>query len=139
MALTVAQLVKAYVQLWDKKEVVEARHKNELRPIKNKMDTVQAALQKLFEEQGVQNQSVVGSGTAYRTTWTSAKVKDWPETLEWIKKHERWDMLTHAINKTAVLEEMKVYDENGEEVGDRPCPVPGVQIEKGWKVNVRRS
>jgi hypothetical protein len=69
-----------------------------------------------------------GKGTFYKTTHASVKVKDWSETLAFIQESERWDLLEARVSKTAaqqVVEETKL-------------PIPGVEIERMVKVNVRR-
>ena len=69
------------------------------------------------------------AGTAYKTTQTSATVKDWPATFEFIRRNEAWDLLEHRVSKTAVL---AVIEET-------QAPVPGVKITQETSLNIRRS
>jgi len=55
-----------------------------------------------LDQQGLQNMNVEGVGTVYKKRFVSASVADWEATWEYIKKHNRYDLLTHAVNKTVV-------------------------------------
>lgn len=128
MALTIGALVKAHRERTDKLEEIEQRAKDEAAPIKKDIQMLEAAISKLLQSQGVQSLQT-DYGTAYRQSWRKVKVQDWDAALGWVQEKERWDMLVHQLNKTAVLDE----------TGSGTCPIPGVAIESGIKANVRRS
>lgn len=127
MSINADKLIKHYIYLRDQKEEMEARHKEELRPIKDDMQQVEAALQKLMQEQGLR-QFKGDHGTAFIQEDTSAKVTDWNEALDYIRNNERWDLLEKRVNKTQLMETL-------EEEG----PVPGVDVNRRMKTLVRRS
>lgn len=113
-------IIRHYIKWRDKKKEIEERHKEELAPLKDKMEKAEAALQKIMLDQGVKQ--VKGSaGTAYLTEQVSTKVSDWEETLEWVKNQNRFDVLDRRVNKTAAQEE----------------EIPGVEVSRRIKVNVR--
>lgn len=120
--MNVDKLIEHYVHLRDRKAEIEARHKDELAPLKEDMSKIEGALQKLMNDQGVK-QLKGEHGTAFQQEQTSAKVVDWDKTLSFVQENERWDLLERRVNKTAALEE----------------DVPGVEVSRAFKVNVRRS
>ena len=138
MTVNLNQVITRYVELRAERTALEATHKEQLAPIKESMQMLEAAMHKLMDEQGVKSTSVAGVGTAYKQKWTSTRVSNWGETLDWIVAGERWDLLTQAVNKTAVLDEMTKMDPTTGEVEMVSCPVPGVEDDGGFKVLVRR-
>lgn len=131
MAVTLDALVAAYNARRDAVAEIEQAAKDKTTPLKQEMKQLEGAMQKLLNEQG--SKSVrTHHGTCYLSQWRSVKVQDWEDTLAWIRENERWDVLTHTVNKTSVLEAMDESEDGG-------CPVPGVSVDSGWKVNVRRS
>lgn len=116
------KIIKWYIRLRDQKKELEEKHKQELAPIKEKMELAEAALQKIMQDQGLTNLKTNG-GTAYVVTEVQPKVVDWESTLEWIRKNSRWDVLERRVNKTQAKEE----------------EIPGVQKTIRKKVNVRVS
>lgn len=139
MTATLDRITAKYIALRDEKEAIEKRHKEELKPITEAMKLLEGAAQKLLDEQNQKSATFEGIGTAYKQQWTKTKVTDWEAALEWIREHDRWEMLTQAVNKTAVIEEMTQRDPDTNEITMIPCPVPGVEYDAGWKVNFRRS
>lgn len=111
-----------YIRLREQKADLEERHKQELAPIKEKMKKIEAALQKIMQEQGTK-QMKSAEGTAYLQTVSSVKVSDWDSALAWIRENERWDALERRINKTIAVEE----------------EVPGTHVTQAVKTNIRVS
>jgi hypothetical protein len=127
MAATADDLIGKYVQLRDKEAEIKERHKEELKPYKDAMAKLEKALQDMLQEQGV-NSMKGAHGTVYRQEVSNLKVTDFNETLQYIKDNERWDLLEKRVNKTVVQE----IQQEGEDV-------PGTEIERTLKVQVRRS
>lgn len=124
MSITMDKLVEAYVARRDRLTAMEKEHKVKTAPIKAEMEKLETAMHRLMDELGM---TAVRTpyGTPYKQTWTSVKVTDWEEVLDYIRQYGRYDLLKHDVNKTAVLD-------TGE-------PIPGVEVQQGIKVNVRRS
>lgn len=119
------KVIAHYVALRDKKQDMEKRHKQELEPIKQDMDLIEAALQKDLQDQGLK-QFKGDHGTAFIKTLTNAKVTDWEgEALPWLVENERWDLLVRNVNKTNMLE--------------TETDVPGVEISQVQKLQINRS
>lgn len=121
--ITMDQLVGAYVTQRDRLDALRAEQKEREAPVRSKMEHLEAAMQKLLLDQGATNVKTP-HGTAYLQKWTSAAVRDFDSVLAYVREHGRWDLLERRVNKTAVME-----------IGE----VPGVEIQTGQKVNVRRS
>lgn len=78
---------------------------------------------------GVESMKSVKHGTAFIDWKDSASVADWPAFIKWVKDEEQYDFLNHAVNKTAVKQQL---DEG------KPLP-PGVNYSKIKDVKVRRA
>lgn len=124
MSITMDKLVEAYVARRDKLTAMEKEHKAKTAALEAEMQKLETAMHRLLNELGVMAVRT-SHGTPYKQTWTSVKVTDWEEVLDYIRQHDRYDLLEHRVNKTAVL--------------DTKEPIPGVAIQQGIKVNVRRS
>jgi len=120
--MDVDRLISYYQDLRKQKEELEERHKEELAPVKEKMGKVEAALQKLMNDQNVKN--IKGQhGTAYVTTQASVRTRDKDSLLEWAKENDRWDALDIKPNKTVAQQE----------------ELPGADVSLSYKVNIRAT
>jgi hypothetical protein len=120
---TVDQLVQTYVEVRDRIKELETEHKAQLAPYRDALSQVEGMLHTMLNQQGAESIKTE-HGTAYKAPWTKAKVIDWPKTLDFIIESGQYDLLERRVSKTVV-----------EDLGD----VPGVELERGIKVNVRRS
>jgi len=105
----VDQVVAAYIKLRDKKEVIEARAKEEVKEIKEKMIKFETWLREQADAQGVTSFKTK-HGTAFITTVDFANVENWDAVLNFIKSNNAFDMLERRVSKTAVrgyIESMK--------------------------------
>lgn len=121
--MDIDKLIGSYVALRDKKDEIAQRHKDELAPYNAAMDKIESAIHAAMQEQNVKSFKSA-HGTAYTSELASAKVVDFEAALQYIQQHERWDMLERRVNKTVV-----------QEIGD----VPGVELTRSIKVNIRRK
>ena len=119
----IEELVGSYVALRDRIAAVKERHKAELRPMEVVLDDLGGHLLLYLQDSKLESVRTA-KGTAYKTSFASAKVQDWDATLEFIKAGGHWDLLPRSVNKTIV-----------EEMGS----VPGVVMERGVKVGIRRA
>ena len=123
----VDEVVGAYIKLRDSKEKIKRRHSDELAPINDAMYKLEMWLQNHLQEEGVESFKTA-NGTAFLQTNTSATVRDWEATLEFIKENDEWSFLEARVNKTAV----KDYTES---TGEVP---PGVDLKQTIVTRVRR-
>ena len=126
--MKVDSLVEKYVQLRDKKASIKKEYDEKVAKYDEAMSKVEAVLLKHFEETGAESVKT-GSGTAYKSSRTSATVADWDSFFEYVKGNELWHFLEHRANKKAV-EEFK------NEHQDIP---PGLNWREEVVVNIRRS
>lgn len=116
-------LIQKYVEVRDRKDALKEKHAKELEPYEEALSMVESALRDKMQELGV-NSFKCEHGTAYTKELKSVGVVDWKEVLDYVKKNERWDLLTRKITTSALQE--------GEYV-------PGTEVSKVLKVNVRRG
>jgi hypothetical protein len=124
----IEQLIDRYVKLRDKKAVMKAEYEASVAKIDEAMEKVENFILGHLNANGVDS---VGSpaGTAFKSTVTSATVKDWDALLDYIKRDQAWNLLDHRVNKTAVIE---YKDANN----DLP---PGVNWREEAVVRIRRA
>lgn len=121
---TMDALVAGYLARRRRIEAIEAEAKAAVAPLKKEMELLEAGMAKLMDAVGTLA-ARTPHGTAYRQKWTSARVRDWDQTLAYIKERDRYDLLIRQVNKTAVL--------------DTPEPIPGVVVEQGFRIGVRTA
>lgn len=129
MTINVAGLIDTYIELRDTVAMMEAESKAAQKPLKDAMADIEVKMKAYLNETGQTSATVKGTGTAYKTTRTSAKVEDWPTAFDFIKEKDLWFMLEHRVSKTAVQQYM---EEHGE-------PPPGVSVTSSVEVNFQRS
>jgi hypothetical protein len=127
MTLTVEKAIGAYVKLREKKAQIEHRAKEEVRPVVETMDKLEAFLKEQADALGVQSFKTE-SGTAFLTTAERANVASWDDVLKFILENEAYDMLEKRVNKTAV----RAYLE-----ANKAVP-PGVNYGTSIEVSVRK-
>lgn len=116
-------LIEAYVKVRDGIKEIKERHKQELAPWEQGLAEAEGALMTLLNNAGAESMKT-NAGTAFKAQWTKAVVTDWQAVLDWAVANERWDLFQRRVAQSVV-----------EEIG----AVPGVEIERGVRVNVRRS
>ena len=121
------EVIAAYIQLRDKKEAMKKRHKEELEPVNRSMEKIEGWLHRQLLDQG-QTSMQTERGTAFLQRETSATVKDWDSTLEFIVNNQEWSFLEARVSKAAVQDYLKTK-------GELP---PGVNYSETILVRVRR-
>jgi hypothetical protein len=122
------ELIAKYIKIRDAKAEQEAAHKEHLKRYTNALNKIEQLLLKEFNETG-QESAKTASGTAYRSTRTSAKVADRDTFLAFVRDNDGWDFLESRVNKTAVEAYIEEHDE---------LP-PGVDVSRAVTINIRRS
>lgn len=122
-------LTATAIKIRDEIAKEEAKQKEAIRPLKTKLEKLEAeALRRLLAD-GAKHVSTP-SGTAILGTKTSVTVADWDSFFhQYVLPHQAWDLIERRACKTLVLQ-MK------EETGDIP---PGLNYSEMYDVSFRRS
>ena len=126
---SVRDAIDGYIRLRDKRDEIKRRHKEELKPLSEKMQMVEGYLLNELNKAESDSISVKDIGTAYKSVRTSAKVNAWDETLPFILDNGLTHMLERRVSKAALDEYIEA---NGESL-------PGVSISREITVNIRRN
>jgi hypothetical protein len=126
--MTPAEMTRRYLQLRDKIKSIEARHQEELTPYRDLRFRLETALLDHLNRSGLDSLKSE-HGTAFKSTVTSVTVKDWPVTLDYIKRHQLWDLLEARVAKGAAVEVMTESEK----------PIPGVEISSATVLRVRSA
>lgn len=109
--------------------------KLEVAPWQAQQELIEGEMLRRLNERKADN-SRTEFGTFFKTSWTSTRVKDKVAFLDHVFEQRMkglsncYDMLTQAVAKDSVIAFMKA---NGEK------PPPGIEIEHGTKVQVRKG
>lgn len=101
MALTVDDVIGAYMKLRQQKDSIEAETKDRVKVVKEKMAKLEAWIKQKADADGV-TQFKTPHGTAYLTTTDYANVADWDAVLGFIRENDAYDMLERRVSKVAV-------------------------------------
>jgi hypothetical protein len=107
--LKVEEVISIYITLREQKEALNDSVKVQLASIAEKMSKLEAWIQAKSDETGVKSFKT-DAGTAFLQTSDFASVGDWDAVIEFVKKHDAYDMLTHGVSKKSVRE---YIDANG--------------------------
>ena len=103
--------------LVEQASIIANRHKAELAPLNEELGMCEAFIKGEMLKSGMQ-QCKTGAGMAFFTTKDSCSVEDWDAVLAFIQDTGAWQLLNHAINKTAAREMI-----------DAQTPPPGIKFD----------
>jgi len=126
--LTVNQLIDSYVQVRDRKRLIESQHKEALKPYNEVMGQLEGQLMEAIQRAGVQSLTGTG-GTAYLSTKKRATIKDGTAFRAFVIDNKEFDLVDWRANANAVFDFINAH--NG-------SPPPGVNPSSYTEVNVRR-
>jgi hypothetical protein len=129
MAKQIDVVIAGVLTLRDQIDAKKKAHKEELAPLNDKLNKLEAFLQSQLQLSGATSFAAKGVGTAYLQNVVGVTVEDWTATLDWIKANSLWEFLERRVSKTVVQEYM-------ESQGDAP---PGVKVNTEIEVRVRRG
>ena len=128
MEYSPGELVKRYVELRAEKQVMEARHEEELKPIKEGLDTLGAVLLEYLNRNDLQNFKTE-YGTTYKSRVMTVRTTDKNALVEFANEQGCSDMLDIKANKTG----LEIFMQQNPEL-----VVPGVEIDYRINLNVRK-
>lgn len=124
---TADQLIAGYLSLRDQRDAIAERHSAELKPYTEAMEKIGTMLQDMLNAQGGDSIKTK-SGTAYRSTATTAKVEDWGLFYTFAQAQNDSELFVRNVNKTRYTEYL-----------ERGVSVPGCSLSQVSRINVRRS
>jgi len=127
--MKLSDAVSLYITLRDRKAEIKAAMDEQIKPIQEKMDKLEAKLLEAFQSTGVDSVKTE-HGTAYTAVRTTASVADRDAFMAFVKANEEWSLLEVRAAKVAV--------EQFRAANDNELP-PGINIREERVVNVRRS
>lgn len=117
-----------YVKLRDKKKELKDRHTEELAPINEALDKLEALFLRELNA-SKQDSAKAGSGTVYKTVKKTASLEDPAQFRSYVIGGELWDLADMRANVGAVEDFIKEH-------GQLP---PGVKYSEIEEVGVRRG
>ena len=127
---TVEQVIAAYVKTRNEIKQMEDELAEKVAGLKQFQVNRETWLAQNMANEGVTSKKT-GQGTCFFQTSESVTVADWDAVWNYIVQNNKYEYLTHGVNKTAVLEDMGEKREN-------PLP-PGVNYSAIRKVMVRKA
>lgn len=128
MSMTTAEIVEKYVALRDRKAEMEKAHKAKKAQIDAALVKIENFLLKRMDAAGEESIRTT-AGTAFKSTKVFTGVADWDSVLEFVRENDRFDMLTKAVSKDAVV----AYREANDDIP------PGVNWREEVTISVRRA
>jgi hypothetical protein len=125
----VANYVEKFIKLRDKIKEIEEGHKEQLKPFKEMLLTLNNMLLDHLNNSGGDNISVKGIGTFYKSVKTTASIADGDAFRRHVIGSEAWDLLDWRANSTAVKQFIEDHNQ----------PPPGVNISSVVSAGVRRA
>lgn len=101
MSVQMKDVIKAYLQLRNACDAIEAEAKAQVKVHKEKMAKLESYMQMELDRQGSTSVKT-DAGTAFVSTTDFAAVADWDQTLNFIKEQGAFDMLEKRVSKMAV-------------------------------------
>lgn len=126
--MTAEDLINLYRQLKAKVSELEAAHKKELSPFKDKMNELEGHIDAFLLEHQLVNIKTK-YGTAYWKTRWSASLVEPDKFMLFVRESERWELLDRKANVAAVRDYAKV-------AGELP---PGAKLESVRKVHIIKA
>lgn len=123
------EIAEKTLKVRDKIAEIKERHKNELAPYNEALERMENLLLAQLNQLGASSIKTA-HGTVYKSSRTSSPVADWPLFLDYIRKHEEWDLLERRASKSAVEQFKSLHEDE--------LP-PGVDWREEITVNIRRS
>lgn len=130
MSITVADVIKAYVDTRNEIERIMKEAEEKVKPLREFQEKREAYLATKMTEEG-ETSKKTQFGTCFFQRTESVRVADWDAVWAHMCKTGDFSMLQHAVTKTAVLEQM-----GGKR--DQPVP-PGIEYTAIRKVMVRKA
>lgn len=127
MDIDLNEAVTKYIQLRDKIQEIKDECEKRIAPMKDALNAVESVMSGLLERSGLTSISTP-AGTVVRSKWTKTALHDWEAFTKYVKDNDRFDLIERRVAKNNALE---VIEEEGS--------LPGVSVETGYNVQIRRK
>ena len=127
MELDINKVVAQYIELRDRIEKIKDDCEKQIAPLKAAMDSVEAMMSGILERTGLSSMSTP-AGTVVKSKWTKTVLNDWNAFTQYVKDNDRFDLIEHRVAKNNALD---VIHEDG--------ALPGVSVEQGFTIQIRRK
>ena len=127
MEVDLNKIVQQYIELRDRIQAEKDECEKRIAPMKAAMEKIEGLMSGLLERSGLSSMSTP-AGTVVRSKWTKTVIQDWDALTKYIKDNDRFDLLERRVAKVNALD---VINEDGE--------LPGVGVETGFNVQIRRK
>ncbi len=159
MTYTVDQVIAQYIKLRDQKAELAAKHKDELKPLSDAMDSMEAWLLNKLNTDGVESFKTA-EGTAFKAHTASVSMSDgvvfksfvFAPAVQAFKDYFEtagFELEPHDLEHVAtILQDSPLWSltdfraaKKGiqEYIEEKQIPVPGVSVTPILNVNIRRS
>lgn len=120
--------VAQYVKLRDRIKEIEDKHKAELKPFKQALETLNGMLLDHLNQVGADSVTSA-AGNVHKKLTKSATIADKAALWAWVVANGDWDLLDYKANVTAVRDHVEKHG----------APPPGVNYTEAYDVGVRRG
>ncbi len=127
---TTDEIVARYIELRNDKAVMEAKHTEELKPIKESMKVIEQYLGTLLHNSGEESKKTK-SGTVYLSYIMTVVTEDKESFFEYAMENDK-GMLDVRPSKSGIKEYLEMHP-------DETIIIPGIKLGQIVNVNVRKK
>lgn len=104
MTQTLSQLVETYIDLLRQIDAAEARHKEELQPLKEVRDEIERETIQSMVDERCSSHKLDNGALVFLTEFTSLKTVDFGKLLAFAVENDKQELLATSANRTAVAQ-----------------------------------
>lgn len=120
-------IITQYIELRDKIQEIKDECDTRIAPLRAVMDKIESDMSGLLERSNLTSMSTP-AGSVVKMKWTKTALNDWEAFTNYVKEHDRFDLIEHRVAKNNALE--VISEEGG---------LPGVSVETGFNIQIRRK
>lgn len=121
------EIIAQYIELRDKIQDIKDECDRRIAPLRSIMDQIEGDMSGLLERSNLTSMSTP-AGTVVKSKWTKTALHDWEAFTNYVKENDRFDLIEHRVAKNNALE--VISEEGG---------LPGVSVETGYNIQIRRK
>lgn len=121
------EIIAQYIEMRDKIQEIKDECDRRIAPLRATMEQIEGDMSGLLERSNLTSMSTP-AGTVVKSKWTKTVIHDWEAFTNYVKENDRFDLIEHRVAKTNALE---VISEDG--------GLPGIEVETGFNIQIRRK